>query len=70
MTTTLMKYILRGVLRGVEDYEAFLDKEAVDPRGKLAEILPEFKTPNTPPSPQSEKIDLDDLLGDITFEKR
>ena len=77
MTTTLLKYILRGMLKGVEEYEAMLEKEHVDPKGKLAEILPfdpetilrpmsEGMSPMKPSDfaqkSVGEKIDLDALL--------
>ena len=69
MTTTLLKYILKGMLKGVEDYEAFIEKEHIDPKGKLEEILPK-KLEDEPKKPESKKlagaiIDLDDLLKGI-----
>lgn len=76
MTTTLLKYILRGALKGVEEYEAMLDKEQVDPRGGLAKILGDIPDTLSEPKKKTEKkpepkkdpsnlIDLDDLLEDI-----
>jgi hypothetical protein len=59
MTTTLMKYILNGMLKGIEDYESMLEKEHVDPKGKIAEIL----TPS-PPKASNDKIDFDELFKD------
>lgn len=77
MTTTLLKYILRGALKGIEDYEAMLDKECFDPRGKMADILGDVskelkpakggakskpKKPEVKMDPSS-PIDLDEFLS-------
>ena len=71
MTTTLLKYLLKGMLKGIEDYESMLEKEHVDPKGKLMEIIPKpelVTNPEKPPvvkassAPSGEKIDLDELL--------
>lgn len=59
ITTELLKYVLRGALKGIEEYEAMLAKEHVDPSGALGRIL-DTKSNNT----SDEKLDLDKLLGD------
>lgn len=59
MTTTLLKYILKGMLKGIEEYESMLEKEHMDPKGGLAEII---GSPKPEPAPEKDKIDLDDLL--------
>lgn len=57
MTTTLLKYMFRGALKGIEEYEKMLEKEHMDPQGGLAQILKD--------KPQKEgvkSIDIDELL--------
>lgn len=39
MTPTLLKYILKGALRGIEEYEEMLKTDHIDPAGKGAELI-------------------------------
>ena len=59
MTTTLLKHILKGMLKGIEEYEEMLEKEHMDSKGGLAQIIGETK-----PEKKDEGINLDDLLKD------
>lgn len=62
MTTTLLKYMLRGMLKGIEEYESMLEKEHVDPKGKMAEMI---KPPEEGKKDPFENIDLDKILDGV-----
>ena len=72
MTRELLKYILRGALKGIEEYEAMLEQKHVDPSGTMAEILkdvPDTPAPSgaqkAPEKVKTESLDLGDLLQEI-----
>ena len=48
ITTELLKFMLRGVLRGIEEYEQFVDEEVVDPSGPLGQLLKKEEGPEKP----------------------
>lgn len=49
ITTKLLKYIFRGMIKGVEDYEEDLKNSHMDETGSLAQIVkPEEDAPKEP----------------------
>ena len=79
MTSMLLKYVLKGALQGLEEYERMLEKEHMDPEGPMAKLVPPddklspAQEPRKPTKkvekpkidPTDNKIDIDDLLEEI-----
>ena len=78
MSGELLKFMLRGALKGIEEYEATLEQKHIDPSGKMAEILRETEggldlswptgapvKPEKAPVVKTQALDLGDLLQEI-----